>query len=90
MPTKVFITGVTGYIGGDAFYSLQNSHRDLEFSALVRGEEKAQKIREKYPNVRIVVGALDDADKITAEAAWADIVIRRNPHLCPTHVNFPG
>lgn len=84
MPTKVFVTGVTGYIGGDAFYSLQNSRRDFEFSALVRGEEKAQQISQKYPNLRIVIGELDDADKIAAETAWADIVIRMNPHLCPT------
>ncbi|KAH8425399.1 uncharacterized protein LDX57_003152 [Aspergillus melleus] len=75
MPTKVFVTGITGYIGGDAFHLIQNSHQDFEFSALIRSEEKAQQAREKYPALRTVIGDLDDVDKITAEASWADIVI---------------
>ncbi|KAE8154542.1 hypothetical protein BDV25DRAFT_102773 [Aspergillus avenaceus] len=75
MPTKVFLTGITGYIGGDAFHLIHNNHPDLEFSALIRTEDKARKVQEKYPNVRVVIGELDDADTITKEAAWADIVI---------------
>lgn len=76
MPAKVFVTGITGYIGGDAFHVIQQTHPELEFSALIRTEDKAQKVREKYPKVRVVLGDLDDADKIAKEAAWADIVIR--------------
>lgn len=76
MTTKIFLTGITGYVGGDAFHSLQKTHSNLEFATLVRTEEKAQRVREKYPGVRIVIGDLDDASKITAEASWADIVIR--------------
>lgn len=74
-PNKVFVTGITGYIGGDAFHLLQQNHPDLEFSALIRTEDKARKVQEKYPKVRVVLGGLDDADKIAKEAAWADIVI---------------
>jgi N-acetyl-gamma-glutamylphosphate reductase len=79
---KLFITGITGYIGGDAFHLLSQKHRDFEFSALVRTEAKAKYVRELYPNVRIVIGGLDDADKIEKEAAWADIVLRMSitPH----------
>lgn len=78
MPTKIFITGITGYIGGDTFYRLHenNPSPDFEFSALIRSNEKAEQVRAKYPHVRTVIGDLDDSDKITAEAAWADIVIR--------------
>lgn len=78
MPTKIFITGITGYIGGDTFYRLHenNPNSDFEFSALIRSNEKAQQVRAKYPHVRTVIGDLDDADKITKEAAWADVVIR--------------
>ncbi|KAE8373960.1 hypothetical protein BDV26DRAFT_54216 [Aspergillus bertholletiae] len=75
MPTRVFVTGITGYIGGDAFYLIQQNHPDLEFSALIRTEDKARQVREKYPKVRVVLGDLDDAAKVTQEAAWADIVI---------------
>jgi N-acetyl-gamma-glutamylphosphate reductase len=74
---KLFITGITGYVGGDAFHLLSQQHRDFEFSALIRTEAKAKYVRELYPNVRIVIGGLDDADKIEKEAAWADIVLRR-------------
>ena len=76
MPTKIFITGATGYIGGDALYQLHKNHPDFEYSALVRSQDKADKVLAQYPNVRIVLGDLDDADKITKEAAWADIVVR--------------
>ncbi|KAI9045401.1 nucleoside-diphosphate-sugar epimerase [Aspergillus affinis] len=72
---KVFITGITGYIGGDAFYLIAQNHRDLEISALVRTAEKAKPIAEKYPQVRIVLGELDDIAILEREAAWADIVI---------------
>ncbi|KAB8258515.1 hypothetical protein BDV32DRAFT_68968 [Aspergillus pseudonomiae] len=75
MSTKVFVTGITGYIGGDAFHLIQQNHPNFEFSALIRTEDKAQQVREKYPKVRVVLGDLDDADKIAKEAAWADIVI---------------
>ncbi|KAL4900448.1 hypothetical protein BDW74DRAFT_161954 [Aspergillus multicolor] len=73
--TKLFITGITGYIGGDAFHVLSQSHPDLEFSALIRTEEKAKYVRELYPNVRVVIGELGDSEKIEKEAAWADIVL---------------
>ncbi|KAL4931433.1 uncharacterized protein BDV17DRAFT_297167 [Aspergillus undulatus] len=75
MPTKLFITGITGYIGGDAFHVLEQHHRDFEFSALIRTEEKAKYVREIYPNVRIVIGSNDDAEILEREAAWADIVL---------------
>ncbi|KAL4912049.1 hypothetical protein BDW62DRAFT_216628 [Aspergillus aurantiobrunneus] len=72
---KVFVTGITGYIGGDAFHWLHQQHRDFEFSALIRSEEKARYVRELYPNVRIVIGSLADSGRIAEEAAWADIVL---------------
>ena len=76
MPTKLFITGVTGYIGGDAFYYLSQHHPNFEYSALIRSEEKAKRVREAYPNIRTVIGSLDDSEVLAREAAWADIVLR--------------
>ncbi|KAL4936689.1 hypothetical protein BDV06DRAFT_88649 [Aspergillus oleicola] len=75
MPTKLFITGITGYIGGDAFHELLQSHKDIKFSALIRTEEKAKYVHELYPDVRIVIGGNDDSELIEKEAAWADIVL---------------
>lgn len=77
MAVKVFLTGVTGYIGGDAFYHLHQNHPDFEFALLVRSEEKAKKVRAKFPDVRIVIGGLDDDATLEREASWADIVIRK-------------
>ncbi|KAL5342715.1 hypothetical protein BJX70DRAFT_355625 [Aspergillus crustosus] len=75
MTPKIFITGITGYIGGDAFHHIEKQHPDYEFSALIRTEEKAKYVKDLYPNVRIVIGELDDSEKIEKEAAWADVVI---------------
>ncbi|CAG8938044.1 unnamed protein product [Penicillium salamii] len=75
MTVKVFITGATGYIGGDAFYHIRQNHPDFEFALLVRSEEKAKSVLAKCPDVRMVVGGLDDSATLEREASWADIVI---------------
>ncbi|KAJ0164487.1 hypothetical protein CTA2_882 [Colletotrichum tanaceti] len=75
MTLKIFLTGVTGYIGGDVFYALFEKHPEYEYSLLVRNEERAASVRKAYPKVRIVVGTLDDADVIEKEAAAADVVV---------------
>ncbi|KAF4461042.1 hypothetical protein FALBO_12157 [Fusarium albosuccineum] len=72
---KVFITGTTGYIGGDAFHALHEAEPTWEFSVLVRTEEKGQQIQAKYPDTKLIVGSLDDSQLIEKAAAGADIVI---------------
>jgi N-acetyl-gamma-glutamylphosphate reductase len=79
MPTKAFITGVTGYIGGDAFHVLLQEHPDFEYAALIRTKEKADYVKGLYPNLRVVIGSNDDSEIITKESAWADIVLRMLP-----------
>jgi len=73
--TKVFITGVTGYIAGDAFYALHKAFPDLEYSLLVRTQDKADKITAQYPKARIVLASLDDSETLEKESSKADIVI---------------
>ncbi|KAK7985361.1 hypothetical protein PG988_002983 [Apiospora saccharicola] len=75
MAPKVFFTGVTGYIGGDAFYELYESHPDYDYTLLVRNEERGKLVAEKYPKVRLVYGDLSAADVIEKEAAAADVVV---------------
>ncbi|OHW93262.1 nucleoside-diphosphate-sugar epimerase [Colletotrichum incanum] len=75
MTLKIFLTGVTGYIGGDAFYALYEKYPEYEYSLLVRNDERAAPVREAYPKVRIVIGTLHDADIIEKEAAAADVVV---------------
>ncbi|KAJ5099840.1 hypothetical protein N7532_006841 [Penicillium argentinense] len=74
MAPKVFLTGVTGYIGGDGLYAVSNAHPDWELSALVRSKEKAARLTSQYPKIRVVLGDLDSSDIIEEEVKNADIV----------------
>ncbi|KAK7713310.1 hypothetical protein SLS64_004560 [Diaporthe eres] len=75
MAPKIFLTGVTGYIGGDAFYVLEKKHPDYEYTLLVRNEDRGKEVQAKYPNVKLVYGALDNSAVIEKAAAEADIVV---------------
>ncbi|KAK2738915.1 hypothetical protein FQN55_009685 [Onygenales sp. PD_40] len=72
--TKVFVTGATGYIGGDGLYTIAQAHPDWEITALVRTKAKGQEVARQYPSVTLVYGDLDSADLLEREAAKADIV----------------
>ncbi|PWY89197.1 nucleoside-diphosphate-sugar epimerase [Aspergillus heteromorphus CBS 117.55] len=73
--TKIFLTGATGYIGGDALYALTSKYPSYSISALVRSPEKAEQVQAQYPSVRVVVGDLDDSALLEKESADADIVL---------------
>ncbi|KAF2731158.1 NAD(P)-binding protein [Polyplosphaeria fusca] len=75
MTPKIFITGATGYIGGDILYALYNKHPDYEYTALVRTQHKAEQVTKAYPRVRIVLGDLNDSAILEGEAAKAEVVI---------------
>ncbi|RAH86615.1 NAD(P)-binding protein [Aspergillus japonicus CBS 114.51] len=74
MTPKVFITGVTGFVGGDILYCIAHAHPDWELSCLVRSPEKGAQVQQAYPQVRLVRGTTDDADLLETEASDADIV----------------
>ncbi|KAJ9302782.1 hypothetical protein DTO271G3_156 [Paecilomyces variotii] len=74
MAPKVFLTGSTGYIGGEVLYVVSQAHPDWEITALVRSKEKAAQITSKFPNVKIAHGDLDSKDLIEEEVKKADIV----------------
>ncbi|KAI1459462.1 NAD(P)-binding protein [Annulohypoxylon moriforme] len=86
MAPKIFLTGATGYIGGDALYSLVKAHPDYELTLLVRNEERGKPVAAAYPNARLVYGSLDDVDVIEKEAAAADIVV----HTADSADNVPS
>ncbi|KAJ5783208.1 hypothetical protein N7457_004982 [Penicillium paradoxum] len=74
MAPKVFITGVTGLIGGDVLYSICRVHTGWELACLVRTKEKGLKVQKAYPQARLVYGSTNDVDLIEEEAFAADIV----------------
>jgi hypothetical protein len=76
MAVKVFLTGTTGYIAGDALSVLHSKHPEYEYTALVRTKDKATLVEKAYPQVRTVLGDLDDSELLQQEASRADVVLR--------------
>jgi len=74
--TKIFVTGATGYIGGDALKAIIDAHPDYEITALVRNSDKGAQVAAVYPKVSLVYGDLDSTDLLTKETSKADIVCR--------------
>ncbi|KAK5098722.1 hypothetical protein LTS08_006100 [Lithohypha guttulata] len=74
MAPKVFATGTTGYIGGDALVELVQAHPDWDITCSVRNSEKGAKIAKEFAHIKLVYGTLDDVDMIEEEASKADIV----------------
>jgi nucleoside-diphosphate-sugar epimerase len=68
---KIFITGASGYIGGSVAALLASKGHDMR--GLVRTAAKADSVRAK--GIEPVIGSLDDATLLTAEAKAADAVI---------------
>ncbi|KAF2264597.1 NAD(P)-binding protein [Lojkania enalia] len=75
MAPKIFVTGVTGYIGGDTLYALYTTHIEFTYTALVRTQDKGNKIKKAYPNINIILGDLDKSKALEEEIAKADVVI---------------
>ncbi|RYP59085.1 hypothetical protein DL769_008684 [Monosporascus sp. CRB-8-3] len=78
-PPKVLLTGATGYIGGTILNQLMASEaeslRDLTISLLVRGEDRAAKLKDKYGDriVCILFKNFDETSFITEIASQHDI-----------------
>lgn len=60
---------------------LCTEHPLSTFEVLVRGEDKAERLRAKYPRVQTVIGDLKDYDSLEAGAEKADIVINAAPDI---------
>ncbi|TDL24605.1 NAD(P)-binding protein [Rickenella mellea] len=72
--SSVFFLGATGYIGGAFLVALKSAYPDLRITALVRSVEKGAAV--KAAGVQhIIVGSHEEAEKISAASAEADIVI---------------
>lgn len=77
--TRIFITGASGYIGGEVLYRLKNSDlAGATFALLNRNPQKGEQILKVYPDVDVISGDLDSIDLITKEAEKADVVLRKS------------
>jgi nucleoside-diphosphate-sugar epimerase len=75
MAPSLFMTGATGYIGGDFLALVTEKHPDWDLTALVRSTDKGAKVAKVYPSVKLVYGDLDATDLIAEEASKADIIL---------------
>ena len=57
---RIFLTGVTGFVGGSVLASLYEVHADIRITALVREESDAAQLRSAYPNLSITICTLFD------------------------------
>ncbi|CEJ90677.1 hypothetical protein VHEMI06444 [[Torrubiella] hemipterigena] len=73
--SKIFITGASGYIGGQALYQITQDFPNAQITLLERLQEEADKIQLQYRSVKLVIAGLDDAAIIEHEAEQADIVL---------------
>ncbi|KAI1298086.1 NAD(P)-binding protein [Xylaria venustula] len=73
MPPRLFLTGVTGYIGGSVFATLARKHPEYDLTVLLR--QPPPTFKDQFPAVKVVQGSFDDSKIIEEAAASADIVI---------------
>ncbi|CAG8021563.1 unnamed protein product [Penicillium olsonii] len=80
---QIFLTGATGYIGGEILHTLQQSHPEYDITALIRDQEKANKVTAAFPKIRVVLADLDNVDIIEEESRKANVVIHAasNKHI---------
>jgi nucleoside-diphosphate-sugar epimerase len=76
MAPRVFITGVSGYIGGQLLANISFKHPNYEIVGLVRDIEQGERIKAKYPLLQTVYGDLDSSDLLAFEAGRADVVFQ--------------
>lgn len=72
-PMQIFLTGVTGYIGGTiAQKMVESNHRVV---GLIRSNGRASAEEMAKRGVETVTGGLDDTDLLIEQAAQADVII---------------
>lgn len=79
--TKIFATGITGFVGGDVIYAIAEAHPEYEFTCLVRNSDKGAQVAKEFSKIKLVYGDLANGEVIEAEARKADIVLSKST-LC--------
>ncbi|CAG7950603.1 unnamed protein product [Penicillium salamii] len=73
--SNIFITGVTGFIGGDVLYGLAQTLAASKIVALVRNQSQAAAVTGRFPTVTPLLGDLDSSVEIRQAASQADVVL---------------
>ncbi|CZT09181.1 related to nucleoside-diphosphate-sugar epimerase [Rhynchosporium graminicola] len=73
---RIFVTGVSGYVGGHTVVRLIEKHPEWNFVALVRNEEQNAIIRARWPMIETVIGDLGNKKLMILEGSKADVVLQ--------------
>ncbi|TVY55505.1 Uncharacterized protein LCER1_G002934 [Lachnellula cervina] len=76
MAPRLFITGASGYIGGQFISNVIAEHPEYQIVGLVRTTEQGEKLTSKYPSVHIAIGDLGSSEVLVEESKLADLVIQ--------------
>jgi nucleoside-diphosphate-sugar epimerase len=71
----VFLTGVTGFVGGTILSCLLKAHPSVRVKALIREERDAKELQSVYSNLTPIIGELSSLSLLISTAAEADFVI---------------
>lgn len=72
---SVFLTGVTGFVGGTILSCLLKAHPNIRVKALIREERDAEELQSVCSNLIPIIGDLSSLSLIASMAAEADFVI---------------
>ncbi len=78
MSPTIFITGVSGYIGGHTVTVLAKKHPEYKLVLLVRDENQAKIVKSAFPAAETVIGTLDDQEILAEQGKRADVVLRKS------------
>ena len=70
--------GATGHIGGAVLDLISSELAKLSILALVRDEQKSERLVAKYPRVSTLIGDLDSTELLETNSYNADVVIRKS------------
>jgi uncharacterized protein YbjT (DUF2867 family) len=73
---RVFVTGASGYVGGNTVGRLIKKHPEYDIVLLVRDEDQKAKSLAAWPSVKAVIGNLDDTELLIEQGKKADVVLR--------------
>lgn len=76
MSPIIFVTGVSGYIGGHLVGFIVTKHAEWHTVTLVRNEEQAKIIKKNWPSVETIIGDLDSHEILVEQGSRANVVLR--------------
>ncbi|KAE9377570.1 NAD(P)-binding protein [Stipitochalara longipes BDJ] len=73
---RIFVTGVSGYVGGNMMGRLLEKHPEWHVVVLVRNEKQKEIVLARWPQLEVVIGDLDNSALMIQEGSKADVVLQ--------------